>query len=76
MPEPQEPLNVEDRLSALEREVARLKLQLQQLTIPKRDWLEAMSGSMSHLGPDVLAEYRKIMEELDQADRAASGLAD
>lgn len=76
MPEPLKPLTIEDRLTILEGEVARLKMQLDQLTNPKRNWFDRVSGSMSHLPPEAWTEYKKIMEELDQADRAASGLTD
>jgi len=72
MPEPSKPRTIDERLAMLESEVAKLKAQLEQLTNPKGNWLDRMSGSMSHLPPEFWAEYRKIMEELDQADRAAS----
>ena len=76
MPEPMEPLTVEDRLTMLEREVTRLNVQLEQLANPKGNWIERISGSMKDIPADVWEDYQKCMQELDQADRAASGLSD
>ena len=62
-----EKLTVEERLTALEREVASLKLQLDQLTSPKGDWLEKVSGSMKDL-PE-FKEAMKYAAEILRADQ-------
>jgi hypothetical protein len=76
MPETLDPLTVEARITMLEKEVARLKMQLEQLAKPKENWIERITGSKSDIPEEVWAGYQKCMEELDQADRAANGLTD
>ena len=69
MPEPLEPLTVEDRLTMLEREVASLKMRMEQIVNPTGNWVERISGSLKDLPPEMWADYKKILQELDKADR-------
>jgi hypothetical protein len=74
MREPLTPVTVEDRLAALESEVAMLKMQLKQLTNPEGNWLEEFSGSMKHIPSDVWQRFQEHCKEIREADRPAEDL--
>jgi hypothetical protein len=58
---------VEERLFALEREVALLKMRLEQLTSPKGSWLERVSGSVTE--EEALDEAMRLAAEILRADQ-------
>jgi hypothetical protein len=60
-------LTIEERLFALEKEVALLKMRLDQLTAPKGNWLERVNGSV----PDKEAfdEAMRLAAEILRADQ-------
>lgn len=62
-------LTVEQRLAALEKEVAQLRVQLGQLTVPKGDWVEQISGSMKDVPQEEWDKFMKYCEEIRYADR-------
>ncbi|HJT79450.1 MAG TPA: hypothetical protein VJ739_19795 [Gemmataceae bacterium] len=62
-------LTVEQRLAALEKEVALLKIQLARLAPPKENWVENISGSMKDIPEEVWREYLQCCAEIRQADR-------
>jgi hypothetical protein len=66
---PGEAQSLEQRMIALERQVARLKLYLDQLVDPKGNWLKHVVGSMK----DNLAfpEAMRLAAEIRRADRPA-----
>lgn len=57
----------EERLALLEREVAELKLRLNQLSAPKANWIEKVCGSMKDY-PE-FDEVVKYGAEIRRADR-------
>jgi hypothetical protein len=60
------PHSIEQRLTALEQEVARLKVRM-GLVMPTTDWIEAISGSMKHFPEfeEVIALGREFRESGD-----------
>lgn len=67
MPETIEPVTVEERLTALEREVAQLSLKVEQLANPKGNWIERISGTMTD--DPAFAEAMRLGAEIRRADR-------
>jgi hypothetical protein len=64
-----EELTIEQRLTALEKEVAQLKICLEQFVAPKKNWLEQISGSMEKY-PE-FGEVLRLGAEIRRADRPA-----
>jgi hypothetical protein len=62
-------LTIEQRLRALETEVAQLKQCLDKLVAPKKNWLEKISGSMEKY-PE-FGEVLRLGAEIRRADRPA-----
>jgi len=62
-------VSIEERLTMLEKEVARLKLQVEQLPKPNGNWLERISGSMKDIPEDVWKEFQESCAEVRQDDR-------
>jgi hypothetical protein len=52
MPEPLQPLTIEERLTTLEREVAILKMQIEQMVNPKTCSVEQFGGAMKDMPPE------------------------
>jgi hypothetical protein len=68
MPEPIEPVTVEERLAALEREVAKLSIKLEQLVNPKGNWIERMITRKPNDNP-AFEEAMRLGAEIRRADR-------
>lgn len=62
-------VSIEERVTMLEKEVARLKLQVSQLPKPNGNWLDQVSGSMKDIPEDVWKEFQEYCAEVRQADR-------
>jgi hypothetical protein len=62
----QETTTLTERVAALEREVAFLKMRLIQLTTPA-DWLDRISGSMKD--EPAFAEAMRMAAEIRRSDR-------
>ena len=70
MSAPIAPMTVEDRLTALEHELSRLKMEFDKLANPKGNWVERISGSMKDIPEDVWREYQECCREARRdADR-------
>jgi hypothetical protein len=64
------PSMMEQRLAALEQEVAQLKAQLEQLRKPEKNWIEETTGCMKDVPEDVWEEFQKSCAEVRrQADQ-------
>ena len=61
---------IEERLAALEKEVAQLKQQLEQI-IRSVNWLDRVAGSMKDIPESEFAEFVRLGREIRQADRPA-----
>jgi hypothetical protein len=66
-------LTIEERLFALEKEVALLKMRLDQLTSPKGNWLDKVAGCMNEIPDDA---YREFLECCAEARRQLNRLDD
>jgi hypothetical protein len=62
-------ITMEERLAALEKEVALLKMRLDQLTSPKGDWITKLSGSMKDIPEDVWREFMECCAEVKREGR-------
>ena len=62
-------VSIEERVAMLEKEVARLKLQVEELPKPDGNWLERISGSMKDIPEDVWKEFQENCAEVRQAER-------
>jgi hypothetical protein len=60
---------IEQRLAALEQEVAQLKAQLQQLRKPEKNGIENMIGCMKDIPQDVWEEFQRYCAEVKQEGR-------
>ncbi len=60
---------IEQRLAALEKEVAQLKAQLEELRKPEKNWIEATAGLMKDVPKDVWEEFQKYCAEVKQEGR-------
>jgi hypothetical protein len=69
MPEQMPSMTVEERLAVLEKEVAQLRQQVDQLAKPQGNWLDRISGSMKDIPADVWEEFQKLCKEVRYADR-------
>ena len=63
------PSTIEQRLAALEQEVAQLKAQLEQLRKPEENWIEKTVGCMSDVPQDVWERFQKYCAEVKQEGR-------
>jgi hypothetical protein len=61
-------MTMEERLAALEKEVALMKMRLEQLTAPKGNWIEQTSGCMKGLEAE-FAEAMRLSAEILRADQ-------
>ncbi len=64
-----EAMTVEQRLEALEKEVAGLRQRLEQLSEPKKNWLEEMDRHKPNLPESVIREFREIVAAIKQEGR-------
>ena len=60
---------LENRLKALEEEVADLKAQVQELGKSNGSWVQRLSGSMKDIPAPVFDKFRQYCAEIRQADR-------